>query len=107
MAEIVKGTPITLDKLRNLRLDLNAMALFEEATGKSVFKIGSDMSARDLRALLWACLRYEDKNLTLESVGGMVTPQNLAEINTRLVAAFTAAMPEVESEVSQGEAPSR
>ncbi|MFA5439638.1 hypothetical protein [Dehalococcoides sp.] len=106
MPDIVKNIPITLDKVRNLRLDLNAMVAFEEATGKSVFKIGADMSARDIRALLWACLRHEDKGLTLEAVGQMVTSQNIPELNARLVEAFNAAMPEAEGE-TQGEAQSR
>ncbi|AMU86679.1 hypothetical protein [Dehalococcoides mccartyi] len=106
MPDIVKNIPITLDKVRNLRLDLNAMVLFEEATGKSVFKIGADMSARDIRALLWACLRHEDKNLTVEAVGQMVTPENIPDLSAQLIEAFNTAMPEPESE-TQGEALSR
>lgn len=85
---------IMLDRERTLVLDLNAMCAFEEATGKNMLKgMESQFSAADLRALLWACLRHEDKSLTLEQVGGMIHGGNMEEISARLMAAWELAVP--------------
>lgn len=91
------GVKITLDKVRTLKLDLNAMAAFEEATGKSLtdgsFK-SRNMSPKNLRAMLWACLVHEDDTLTEQQVGSMVTVSNIMEIAGKLNEAFEVAMPE-------------
>ena len=88
--------PIELDKKRNLMLDLNAMVNFEEATGKNVLQGDSlnNLSAKDLRALLWACLLHEDKDLTLDQVGGMIHSGNMEVVASKLTAAWEVAMPE-------------
>lgn len=89
---------ITLDKERTLKLDLNAMVAFEEATGKSLvggFDSGS-MTPRDLRAMLWACLIHEDDELTEKQVGALVTADNMLDIASKLNDAFEVAMPETE-----------
>jgi len=91
------GVKITLDKERTLKLDLNAMIAFEEATGKK-FVDGSfgrgKMSPKDLRAMLWACLIHEDDVLTERQAGSLVTPSNMMEVVVKLNKAFEAAMPE-------------
>ena len=93
------GVKITLDKERTLKLDLNAMVSFEEATGKSLmsgtFK-SSKMTPRQLRAMLWACLKHEDADLTEEQVGSWITVSNLMEVTGKLNEAFEVAMPEGE-----------
>jgi len=87
---------------RHLRFDLNAMAAFEKATGKNLFEakvakeLAKNLSPVLLRALLWACLCHEDESLTLEQVGGMITRDNMAEINNSLWDAYTRAVPEKE-----------
>lgn len=87
---------ITLDKVRHLKLDLNAMAEFEEATGKSLMdgKFGKNMTPKDLRAMLWACLLHEDEKVTLKQVGSWVSVSNLLEVSGKLNEAFEVAMPE-------------
>lgn len=89
---------ITLDKERNLLLDMNAMAEFEKETGKSLMNGASlkEMSAGDFRALLWACLVHEDESLTVKQVGSLVHAGNLAGVSNAIVQAFEAAMPEPE-----------
>ena len=90
-----EGIPITLDKPRRLRLDLNAMVRFEEATGKS-FLSGFNwqtMSVKDIRALIWACLLHEDPALTQEAVGAMITAQNMPQITQSAQAAMGGARP--------------
>ena len=92
--------PITLDKKRHLLLDLNAMAAFEDATGKNIMRgFGSaEMTAKDLRALLWACLLHEDENLTIEGAGRLIHTGNLDAVTESLGEAWSAAMPEAEEE---------
>lgn len=90
---------VTLDKERSLKLDLNAMVAFEEVTGHSLmggtFK-SEDMTPRDLRALLWACLIHEDETLTEKQVGSWISADNMAEIADRLNESFEVAMPKSE-----------
>ena len=85
-------------KVRHLRLDLNAMVEFEEATGQSLFGVNitelSNMGAKALRALVWACLLHEDEELTLKDVGGWIKIDNLTDIANQINAAFEAAVPE-------------
>jgi len=75
---------IDLDKPRSLRFDLNAMAAYEDATGKSAFAIGDNISATSIRALLWACLIHVDDTLTIEQVGRLIHTGNMQEITTKI-----------------------
>lgn len=93
---IMDEVKIALDKERSLKLTLNAMVKFEEATGKSLLKEADlfKMTATDLRALLWACLLHEDKALTLDQVGDMIDISNINIVAKKLGDAWTAALPE-------------
>lgn len=87
---------VTLDKERTLKFDLNSMVAFEEATGKSLMDEtfdSEDMSTKDLRAMLWACLLPEDDTLTEKQVGSFLTPDNMLEIISKLGETFDVAMP--------------
>lgn len=91
----MKEVKITLDKERTLKLDLNAMVAFEDATGKSLFNFkANNISSKDIRALLWSCLIRDDKALTLEQVGEMVTFDNMGLISEKIEEIFDASMPE-------------
>jgi len=95
------GVKIVLDRARTLKLDLNAMAAFEEATGKNLFGGAFEngaMSATELRAMLWACLLHEDETLTLRQVGAWITADNMLEIKGELDKAFEIAVPESEGD---------
>ncbi len=98
-------TKITLDKERNLLLNLNAMVAFEEETGKSLLSAASlsEMGMKEIRALLWACLVHDDESLTLKQVGDMVHAGNLEEISKSIEQAFGAAMPEPEKKGDTGD----
>lgn len=66
------ANPITvmLDKPRKLIFDMNAAEILEELTGKSL--IGGDFrgdSISDIRAFFYACAKWEDPKLTVETVG--------------------------------------
>ena len=86
---------VNLDKPRSLIFDLNAMASFQEATGKNMFAGGIDnMGPLELRALLWSCLVHEDEALTIKQVGAMLTTDNMQDVTTAIGKAFSLAMPE-------------
>lgn len=96
MSKVNPGVKIVLDKERTLLLDLNAMVRYEEVTGKSLFK-GIDlnnMGAKELRALIWACLVHEDSNLTLKDVGAWINADNMTAFAQKLDAAVSNAVPE-------------
>lgn len=80
-----KTVSITLDRERQMKLDLNAMSEFEELTGKSLFTIGEDMrQARYIRAMLFCCLKSGKEEITLEEVGDLIDVENFEYINERL-----------------------
>ena len=71
---------IKLDKERSLRYDLNAMEKFEDVTGKSLADpktLQENIRIKDMKALLWVGLLFEDPSLTLEQLGSMVDTDNL------------------------------
>lgn len=98
--------PIVLDKARNLRMDFNALADAEELTGKNWLdgETWKGMTAKDVRALLFASLTHEDDKLTLRDVGAMLDPNNMAEVLAALEAAYETSMPEPPAE-GAGEIP--
>jgi hypothetical protein len=98
MSEIIAPVAIKLDKERRLRLTLNGMVKFRQETGKDLLKgfDMDDMSADDIRALLWACLVWEDKDLTLEDVGDMIDMRNMPAVIKALTSSVFAAFPDPE-----------
>lgn len=78
-----KEFPITLDKERHLRLDLNAFCVLEDAYGDTfaILEGAERGSLKALRAIVWAGLAYEDEALTENEVGKMINPGNLAEVS--------------------------
>ena len=98
--KVKPGIPITLDKERHLLMDLNAMVSFEDATGKNIMQgIDPDsMTAKDFRALLWACLLHEDETLKLEDVGKMIHTGNMSELSEKIAQAWEVASPETKGD---------
>lgn len=82
---MAKNHKIHLDRERNLRLDLNAMAEFEEITGTSLFVIGEKMSeAKNIRALLYASLKSAGEEITLTELGALIDFENINIISEAL-----------------------
>lgn len=77
---------VHLDIDRKFRMDFNALAKAEEATGKNFLstELWRDLSARDYRALAWACMLDEDPSLTLEQAGKLITMRNEAVVTKAL-----------------------
>ena len=97
MGRLGTKTTVELDGTTyTMAFDLNAMVQFEEATGKSLINRaeGDEFSAKELRALLWACLAGDSPSLTLEEVGMMITPYNMAEVSGKISEMMQANLPE-------------
>lgn len=90
MSKVKPTSKVKLDKERNLVLDLNAMVAYEDAVGESLFTAESlaHLSARQVRALLWACLLRDDPDITQEKVGEFITPKNFALVQKALEVAI-------------------
>ena len=84
-----KNLKITLDKERTLKYTLNSLIKFEKLTGRSVTEIGENMSMEVILALLYVGLIHEDKKLTIEKLGDMITIDKFFEINEVVTSAFT------------------
>lgn len=81
--------PITLDKERTLFFDLNALVALEEQ-GVDIATISEGVKMSQVRGILWAGLIHEDKELTIEEVGTMVTLENIQEVSEAVGKAFSA-----------------
>lgn len=108
-------TDIVLDKPRTIRLTMNALAAFEEVVGKTWDAVLAELnspegesegdqhrrfanvvlSSRKLRALLWAGLLWQERNLTIDRVGDLMelapgdgTENKLVYIFGKLSAAY-------------------
>jgi len=93
---------IELDRQRMLKVTFRSLMLFEEVRGINPLSPNffNRMNATDLVVLLWACLRHEDKELTIETVSDMVNPKNYPSIKLELAKAWEAFKPkEVEGPV--------
>lgn len=91
-----KYVEVELDKPRRLLIDLNAMCAFEDNTGKKFLDVADGLakgefpSMTDFRALFWSALLHEDPDLSVESVGEMITPADM----DKLAQSISANMPE-------------
>lgn len=82
-----KIVSINLDKERHLKFNLNALILAEKTTGKKLAELSQNQDSFDLeflRAMLYAGLKFEDKELTLEEVGDMIDMENLEYVANKL-----------------------
>jgi hypothetical protein len=63
--------PITLDRPRRMRYDVNALSELEIALGGRSFTevLSGEMGIATIRAFLWASLLHEDRGITLERAG--------------------------------------
>lgn len=84
---MAKMVTVELDKTRNLKFTLNALIIAESITGKKLADMGTDNEAFDLtflRAMLYAGLVWEDKDLTIESVGDLIDMDNMEGVTEKL-----------------------
>lgn len=79
---------IDLDKERHLKYDLNAFEIMEDLTGKPVSEIGSAVKMSTLKIMLYAGLKWEQKDLSLDYVGSLVNLDNLNEVAEKVSECF-------------------
>jgi hypothetical protein len=83
-------------RLRRFILDLNAICLWEENTGRTYEQLDKN-SMRDFRMLVWCGLKTQIPEITLEQVGSMLTVQNAAAIKAFVDEMISGAVPEAEA----------
>lgn len=88
-----KSVTIELDKARNLRYGINALVKVEELIGKPLTQLDLEhISIKDLRAILYAGLFHEDKDLTPEKTGELIDEySSIGSVAEKLGEAFTLA----------------
>jgi hypothetical protein len=98
MSVLFPGVQIALDKPRTVKFDFNANVKLEKETGVNTLMenpIDKDhMNGAMLRAMLWAGLLHEDKVLTIEQVGAMITSRNSNAVLVAVIDAWTETLPE-------------
>lgn len=109
------GVLVELDRPRRLRLTFNALVDLEQVTGidgldfTQVANLLDSKRAEHRRALLWALLRTEDPELTLEQAGDLLRMDQTGAIQGSMLEAFMQAIvPDgaaAEPESEPGEAP--
>ena len=57
---------------RHLYYNLNSLEIIEDLTGSTLDKVTKNISMKTLKALVYAGLVHEDKDLTVEAVGEMI-----------------------------------
>ena len=92
------GRTVTIElggKERHLKIDLNAIAEIGEQLNfiirPKTFQqdlMSTSFSPSALRGILWACLRHEDPDLTIEQVGSWVDLDNFEEVGKRFFTLF-------------------
>ena len=89
-----KSVAIELDKVRNLRLGINAICMIEELTDKPIKELMSRASIRELRIILYCGFVWEDEYITLEHVGELMEEHDLDMIGNKIGEAFELAFPD-------------
>jgi hypothetical protein len=83
---------VQLDKMRNLRYTMNALAEIEDQLGVPLSEMGEiKMTIKNVRVILWSGLIHEDPELTQEEVGNMVDLENMQEVQEKIAEAFAMA----------------
>lgn len=81
---------IKLDKVRNMKFTLNSLIKFEKITGINIAQIGErSQDVEIILALIYVGIMHEDKDITMEQIGDLVTLDKLADINKAISEAIS------------------
>lgn len=104
----IKLFDLKLDRNRKVRMDLGALEDAEDLSGYNFLARGFDgLSAKALKALVWASCKHEDPELTPEKVRELVHGGNFAEVVEVMARAYAQAMPEPKATATGGEEAAR
>src|SRR4051794_24748702 len=83
------------DKEYTMRVDFNAFAEIEEATGRNMMesKAFEKLTASTARKILWICIRQMHPEVTEREIGAQISLQNLPYVMQTLVKAWIKSMP--------------
>lgn len=73
---------------RHLYYNLNSLEIIEDLTGSTLDKVTKNISMKTLKALVYAGLVHEDKDLTVEAVGEMVGFEDIQVVSEAIGQAF-------------------
>ncbi len=93
-----KSIAIELDKVRNLRFSTNAICQLEDLLGKPVSELQNGAGFKELRAMLYCGLKWEDTSLTLDQAGIIMDEamenQGISYLSEKLASAIQLALPD-------------
>jgi hypothetical protein len=95
-----KSIPIELDKMRNLRLGVNAICDIESITGKSISNLTDGAGLADIRTILYCGLRWEDDEIEMETVGDLIENADLKMVANKIGEAIELALPSGKKKVN-------
>lgn len=83
-------------KERSLVFTLNALDEYEELTGRNALQenIFQNISAKETKALLYAVIKQDDPDITIDDIGKMVSVSNFEEVLTALAKAYNVDTPD-------------
>lgn len=73
---------------RHLYYNLNSLEIIEDLTGSTLDKVTQNISMKTLKALVYAGLVHEDKDLTVEAVGEMIGFGDIQAVSEAIGQAF-------------------
>ncbi|AOY76919.1 hypothetical protein [Clostridium formicaceticum] len=99
-----KSIAIELDKIRNLRIGINAICQIEDFIGKSISSLQDGAGVKELRLMLFCGLNWEDKELTLERTGELmdeaIENNGIEYISEKLGEAIKLALPDKKKQMT-------
>lgn len=102
---MIKSVPITLDKQRNVRIDIKAITVIERELDISIFRVNlSALRLTEIAVIMWAGLLHEDSGLTLDQALALFSDYILADDMIRAVdEAIANAFPQLKASESDAE----
>ena len=73
---------------RHLYYNLNSLEIIEDLTGSTLDKVTKNISMKTLKALVYAGLVHEDKDLTVDAVGEMIGFEDIQVVSEAIGQAF-------------------
>ena len=73
---------------RHLYYNLNSLEIIEDLNGSTLDKVTKNISMKTLKALVYAGLVHEDKDLTVEAVGEMIGFEDIQVVSEAIGQAF-------------------
>jgi hypothetical protein len=95
--KLIPTQTITIDgKPRTMRLDMGAVALIEQLTGRNLLfgkNMWGELTISDVLHILYATLKHDNPELTEETLGSMLPPSFSIEAMQAILALWQKSMP--------------